>query len=408
MKILITSLYFYPDHSGIALYSSDFALYAKSMGHEVEVITGYSFYPKWKKRKEDRRKLFSVEEYKGIKIFRGYIYVPQNPTTITRVLQEFTFLLSVSVNFFRVRKPDILVSFTTPISIGFLSSLYKKITRCKLCINIQDFQLEAAGSLGMSKQKLFYSILSKLETYSYKNAELITSISDSMIELLKNKKGIPALKIYLWPNWIEVKEYKLALNNKGNFRLANNISSEKKIIAYAGNIGLKQGLEIFIDLADRFKENSSLIFLIIGEGAGKEMLINYAMEKRIDNIHFLPFLNNEEYLRFLNDVDVFFLSQKKTEFDVYFPSKLLGIMVTGKILLLSADKESELHKTILNNNIGLVADYGDMDKLSELLDFALNDDAVINTIQTNARLYAEKFDKEIVISNALNKINKII
>jgi colanic acid biosynthesis glycosyl transferase WcaI len=88
LKILINSLYFYPDHSGIAIYSSDFAFYAKEQGHEVNVITGFSFYPNWKKKVEDRRRFFSKEKINGVNIYRGYTYVPIRPNTVNRLLQE--------------------------------------------------------------------------------------------------------------------------------------------------------------------------------------------------------------------------------------------------------------------------------------------------------------------------------
>ena len=82
MKILVSAMTFAPDHSGIALYSTDFATYAAEQGHEVTVVTGFSWYPKWTKRPEDRRKLFRTDAYKGIKVLRGYLYVPKKVTTI--------------------------------------------------------------------------------------------------------------------------------------------------------------------------------------------------------------------------------------------------------------------------------------------------------------------------------------
>jgi colanic acid biosynthesis glycosyl transferase WcaI len=62
MKLLISSMTFAPDHSGIALYATDFAVYAAEQGHEVTVVTGFSWYPKWEKRPEDKRKLTLIKE----------------------------------------------------------------------------------------------------------------------------------------------------------------------------------------------------------------------------------------------------------------------------------------------------------------------------------------------------------
>lgn len=407
MKILINSLYFYPDHSGIAIYATDFAFYAAEQGHDVEVITGYGFYPQWKKKKEDRRKLFSTEVVKGVKILRGYLYVPAKPSTLKRVLQEFSLLLSSFFNYLRAKRPDAIVVFTTPITLGYFAAFLKRISGAKLLINVQDFQLEAAKSLDMASQGVFFKILQGLEDKSNKRADVVSSISNSMCQLLTENKKLPDNKVYLWPNWINLKDYRIDESRKGNFRKQHNVDSSKTLVAYAGNIGLKQGLEVFIDLANAFKANPKVQFFMIGGGAGSDNLKEYAAKFDLKNVIFLPLLNHEQYLDFLADLDVFFLSQKKTNFDIYFPSKLLGLMATKKLLLLSADKDSELYKTINANRIGLVSDFGDIEKLTELLNEVLVDKDFAKEINNAAEKYVKQFDRDYVLNNVLEKIKSL-
>jgi len=121
----------------------------------------------------------------------------------------------------------------------------------------------------------------------------------------------------------------------------------------------------------------------------------------------LPLLNPEQYLDFLTDLDVFFLSQKKTDFDIYFPSKLLGLMATKKLLLLSADKDSELYKTIKQNNIGLVSEYGDIDSLVGLLKQAIDDKSFAEKVSDAAEKYVKNFDRSYVLDNVLQKITNL-
>lgn len=407
MRIQILSQFFYPDHSGISLYSTEFALYAAEKGHHVEVITGYGFYPQWKKRREDRRRLFSTEYYKKIKILRGYIYVPDRPTTFKRVVHEMSLVLSTLCNFFRAKKPDVIVVFTTPILLGFISVVFKKLYGCRLVLNVQDFQLEAASSLGMTSNKFLFNVLGKLENVSYKHADLVSSISSSMYNLLHFKKGLPASRTFLWPNWIKMEEYLLRETEKGIFRKSQGLDFNDQIIAYAGNIGLKQGLEILIDLADALKDNKAHKFFIIGEGAALPHLIKYAVTKNIQNIFFLPFLNAAEYKHFLNDLDIFFLPQKKTEFDVYFPSKLLGLMAAKKVILISADPESELYKTIEKYNAGLVTEFGDIDNIGKLLVQIVSEPVKSTQIRANAHHYVSQFEREVVLDKILDKIKSL-
>ena len=404
MKIQVLSQSFFPDHSGISLYATEFAFYASEKGHDVEVITGFGFYPHWKKRKEDRRKLFSTE-YKGnVKILRGYIYVPSRPTTFKRIIHEISLVISATLNSFRAKKPDVIVVFTTPILLGYLGVLLKKIYGCKLIINVQDFQLEAAMSLGMAKRKFMFSLLASIEKVSYKHADMVTSISTSMYNILKNNKCLEEEKINLWPNWIERSAYALDEATKGEFRKKHGIKKNEIIIAYAGNVGLKQGLEILIDLAAYYKENSNLKFFIIGDGAALDHLIQYARDKHVENLTFLPLLSSEEYISFLADLDVFFLAQKKTEFDVYFPSKLLGLIAAKKMILLTADKHSELYNTIKFNNIGYTAEYGDISSLKYYIQEILNNIDKCNEIIKNADTYVSQFERDVVLNDVLEKI----
>ena len=407
MKIQVLSQSFYPDHSGISLYATEFASYSSEKGHEVEVITGFGFYPYWKKRKEDRRRLFSTEYKEAVKILRGYIYVPAKPTTFKRVIHEVSLVMSATLNSFRAKKPDVIVVFTTPILLGFLGVILKKIYGCKLIINVQDFQLEAANSLGMAKQKIFFQLLASIEKVSYKHADMVTSISTSMYNILKTNKCLEEQKINLWPNWIQKKDYVVDDSKKGLFREKYDIKKNDIIVAYAGNVGLKQGLEILIDLAAYYKENSNLKFFIIGEGAALEHLTEYADSHRVTNLRFLPLLSSEEYISFLADLDIFFLAQKRTEFDVYFPSKLLGLIAAKKMILLTADKQSELYNTIKSNNIGYTAEYGDINSLKFYIQEILNNIKKCDEIIRNADTYVSQFERDVVLNKVLEKICRI-
>ena len=230
---------FFPDHSGIPLYSSDFAFYAAENGHQVSVVTGFPFYPSWKKRKEDKGVLFRTDHHKNVKIYRGYIYVPAKPTGVKRILQEISFLFFSFINFFRAGKQDVVVLFITPVLLGAMGWFFKKVYGARLIINIQDFQVEAADSLGMLNKLPIVPLMHWFEKRSFKGADVVSSISDGMINILK-QKGVEESKIYLWPNWIDVNEAS-ALGTQGEFRKQFSIPDDKTIVAYAGNVGEKQG-----------------------------------------------------------------------------------------------------------------------------------------------------------------------
>ncbi len=401
MKILVVSLYFNPDHTGIANYANGFATAANKHGHDVQVITGFSFYPHWKKRREDKFTLFRTENTGGIKVLRNYLYVPQKPNTLKRILQEISFLFFATLGLLRVKKPDLIVCFTTPILLGFWSSIVAKIFGSRLLINVQDFQLEAALSLGMAKPTTFTNVLEKIEKTSYRKANYVSSITNSMCDILLGKKEIPAAKILLWPNWINMRDYDLSNIRRGSFREKHQITDDEMVLCYAGNIGLKQGLEVLVEIAGRVRSKRNVLFLIIGNGAALEPLKKAVHEKGIDNIRFLSLLSPEEYLHLLKDIDIFILPQRKTNFDVYFPSKLMGVLVCRVPLLLLADNNSELYKTVKSKQVGTCFEFNDVVRATDfVIDFCPNDPSIVEKVDSGV-IFANEFDEERVINRIL-------
>ncbi len=405
MKLLVSSMTFAPDHSGISLYSTDFATYAAEQGHQVTVVTAFSWYPKWVKRPEDKRKLFRTDFYKGIKVLRGYLYVPKKVTTVTRMLQEISFILFVFLNFLRAGKHDAIVLFTTPINLGLVGVLFRKLWGAKLIINIQDLQLDAAKSLGMVGKLPIVEVMNSIEKYSYKKADLVTSISTAMTDLVK-KKGIKEEKIYLWPNWINVSEANCQ-GTKGEFRKKFPKYADKTIVGYAGNIGIKQGLSVLIDLCKEFEHRDDLVFLIIGQGGDIVNLKAYAQQKQTSNLDFIDFLSQEDYFNFLSDADIVFLSQKKDSGDVYFPSKLLGIMAKEKLIFISADTESEIYKVVTDNKVGASSDFGDIDQMQNMLNKYLHDREHFNSYKSNAYKFVHQYDRAVVLKDLFSQVDKI-
>ncbi len=82
-------------------------------------------------------------------------------------------------------------------------------------------------------------------------------------------------------------------------------------------------------------------------------------------------------------------------------------MAAKKIILLSADKDCELYKTIKRNKIGFVTEYGDIKALEEAVHEILFSPAKREEIKQNAEKYVDNFDRELVLNRVLDKISRI-
>lgn len=362
MKVLVSSINYAPDHAGIGIYSTDFAVYLAEQGDQVCVVTGFPYYPQWKKRAEDAGRCFQRESHRGTDVLRGYLYVPSHGTTLKRFWHELTFCIFAFLNFLRAGRPDVIVLFTPPFFLGTVGILMKWFWRCPLVINIQDLPLDAALSLGMLKQGFLARSMRNLESWIYRCADQIATISPAMLDSVRNK-GIRNSDLLLVPNWIDL-EVSKNLEIQGKFLSEHPQAQGKFTIAYAGNLGTKQGVDMLLYSALELKENESVHFFIIGDGVDKSRLLLLKEELALKNVTFLPFMNPENYQSMLEDVNLIFVAQRSKAGNYFFPSKLLGLMANGKPLLISADINSELAKVIANAGCGLVSPYGNVSELN--------------------------------------------
>lgn len=406
MKILVSSVNFAPDHAGIGIYSTDFPVYLAEQGHEVTMVTGFPYYPQWKKRKEDRRRLFSTEAYKGVRVLRGYLYVPQKVSTLKRLLHEASFCFFAGLNFFRAKKPDAIVIFTPPFFLGFVAVFISKIRRVPLVINIQDLPLDAAMALGMVKSSLLSKFMFSLESWIYRQADQVVSISESMLANVW-AKGVDQSKTKLVPNWVDVASYSQA-SAKGAFLGGHPQVRNKLIIAYAGNLGVKQGVDILIHLAKRVEATPDYHFFIIGDGADKPRLLALADGMELKNVTFLPFMGPTEYRQMLTDVDLIFVAQRSGAGNNFFPSKLLGLMAQSKPLLIAADEDSELGRTVISGGFGLVSSYDDLDGLVGHLERYAKDDGFRASAGRKGLQAVQAFDRNTVLADWVQSIKALV
>ncbi|MGY0426301.1 MAG: glycosyltransferase WbuB, partial [Polaribacter sp.] len=151
-SITIIGINYYPEDTAIGLYTSQLANYYNKKGIEVNVITGFPYYPAWKINSEYKsKKTFYKETSNGINIYRYKQYVPQNPTFFKRILHLLDFSLGAFFNLLKIKETDVvlcIVPFTATI---FLGKILSKLKKAKLWVHIQDFEFDAVSDSNIVK-----------------------------------------------------------------------------------------------------------------------------------------------------------------------------------------------------------------------------------------------------------------
>ena len=92
MKVLILSINYWPEVTGIGAFTTYRAEYLAAAGHDVAVCTTFPYYPEWKVPPGYAGKLTASEQRNGVQILRSYAYIPNPATSLKRILHEASFI----------------------------------------------------------------------------------------------------------------------------------------------------------------------------------------------------------------------------------------------------------------------------------------------------------------------------
>lgn len=400
-KILIIGINYYPEDSAIGLYTTQKAEYLAENGFVVTVITGFPYYPQWKIQKNYKKKSFYLKEtINNVKILRVKQYVPQDPTFSKRILHLMSFSAGSLINLLKVSRPDIVISiipFTTSVVLGWLLKLRY---RSQLWIHIQDFEFDAALDSGLLKKKTnnLLKILLKVEKKLLDKANVVSTISYGMINKLKKKTNTDT---YYLPNWIDISMFTKPLKEKHPY-----LKSEKFKILYSGNIGAKQDWNLFLKFINELKKEKDIEVIVVGEGAEKRNVV-----KRLEEFSFVKHYDLVPYSELpilLSSADLHILFQKTDVIDTVMPSKLLGMMASGKPSIVTGNINTEVARVLKESKGGFYLDGKSVKEIKRHVKFFIENKDLSERTGSNAKIYVNKnFSKNEVLKNLVNRLRNI-
>jgi colanic acid biosynthesis glycosyl transferase WcaI len=332
-------------------------------GHacDTTMLTAFPYYPAWKKRREDQMRIYASEELNGVRVLRCWHYVPSRVNTPKRILHELSFGALSFLRLIFLARPDLLIVVSPPLLAGLLAHFFCLLRGGKYLLHLQDLQPDAAVGLGLVKSSGLIRVLKNLESIAYQGAWRISTISGGMLDILR-KRGVPEAKLRYFPNGTDP----AMPAPKGRFRAVNRFDPEHFLVVYAGNLGVKQGLQHLI-VTMRSVRNPAIQLIICGEGAEKERLLAMATTG-LRNVWFKGVLEPNDYREMLVDADLMVVSLVSGSGTSFFPSKLLSACSAGKPVLAICNIDSELATIVQTNRCGVVVRPGDVEGLAQKLE----------------------------------------
>ncbi len=400
MRILIVGINYAPELTGIGKYSSEMAEYLVAAGHEVRIVTAPPYYPEWRVDDGYVAWHYSKEQRKGVSIWRCPIWVPARPSGLKRLLHLASFALSSMPIMVRqiFWRPNVILVIEPPLFCAPLAWLCAKLSGAKAWLHVQDFEIDAAFDMGILRAPWLHRIVAIAESWLMRRFNKVSTISDNMLERLLIK-GVAPERSLLLPNWVDAREI-FPLPKASSYRAELGIEDNKCVVLYSGNMGEKQGLEILLEAARSLLAESRLLFVLCGAGAARERLMQ--MGAGLHNVRWLPLQPAEKLNELLNLADVHLMPQRADAADLVMPSKVLGMLASGRPVLATAHPGTQLAKMV--SSCGIVVEPGNAQEVARGLLELLHAPQERERLGVEARKAAQAWDKAGVLQGFENQL----
>ena len=398
MRILVCGINYAPDLIGVSKYNTELCEALAARGHQIRIVTAPPYYPEWKIPRPYRSLRYRQELRDGVEIMRAPIYVPANPSGARRLMHHGSFALSSAWPLLASAitwRPDVVLAVAPSLLSAPMALSAARLTGAAAWLHVQDFEIDAAFELGLLRGESARRLLLKMERVLLSGFDRVSTISPRMLRRLE-LKGVASDKIREVRNWVDTETISPGPKQTA-FRTALGLGPNDIVALYSGAMSNKQGLDLLVEAAVMARSSDPRIHLVLcGSGSHKSDLQRLA--DAAVNVHFLDLQPLERLSELLRTADVHVLPQKAQAADLVLPSKLSGMLASGRPVIVMAETGTGLASEAID--AGLLVPPGDAASLAAALVKLANDAETREKLGVAARRRATQFwDQETIISS---------
>jgi glycosyltransferase involved in cell wall biosynthesis len=274
LKIAMISTDYPPLRTSAAVQLRDLAQQFAALGHQaVMIVPSLPASPQpW-----------TVEKAGGIEVLRVAAPPTRSPNLIRRALAEmwlpFAMLRNVRRSPFAATKWDLIVWYSPPIFFGPLIWALRLLSGGRTYLILRDIFPQWAVDLGLVNRGPVYLVLRAIAALQYTVADVIGVQSPSNLAYLWRWARSPRRRVEVLRNWLAV------MPDIGcSIAIKDTALAGRKIFAYIGNMGVAQGMEIFVELMESLRHREDLGFLFVGRGTEFAKLVAQKNSRDLNNV----------------------------------------------------------------------------------------------------------------------------
>jgi len=390
MRIAIIADTFPPLRTSGAVQLRDLSREFVRQGHAVSVLLPET----------NQAENWRLEEIEGLQILRlkaprskdvGYVR-----RTLAELAMPFFMLKNMRKSPLALEQWDGVVWYSPSIFHGPLVRALKKSSNCKSYLIIRDIFPEWAVDMGLMGRGLPYQFFSAIARFQYKVADTIGIQTPGNRIYFRLWSQYPNRRLEILQNWLD-RPAKVPCSIK----VHETQLVGRKVIVYAGNMGVAQGLDIFIDLATKVKNRLDVGFLFVGRGSEAARLKTKAQVLKLEYLVFFDEIDPDEISDLYAQCKAGIVALDPRHKSHNIPGKFLTYMQNGLPVLANVNSGNDLSLMIREEQVGFVCESNRIEELQDSLEKLLLQVETDSQISNRCK---HLFDREFAVETKVKQI----
>jgi len=402
-RVLLITTNYWPEPTGIAVYTTDLAELLQGNDFEISVLTSLPHYPWWKVPKEFSHISEGNSQQNAVKIIRVNHLIPPRMNALIRIRFE----LSLWRNLRKAAKKlvredfDVIVSCIPTVASGVVGKKIAGRLAVPFGLIVQDLSGAGARQSGLRGGALISKVASTVEGSVLKAADSMVVVSPAMRDVVTGL-GVSSSKI------LEISNYsarKIEVVNRGVARNRFGWKSDEFVVIHTGNMGAKQDLENVVETSKVLSRDSKVKILLVGHGNQEDYLKKLC--EALQNISVMGAVADDQYSALLSAADLLLVNERRTQMEMSLPSKLTSYLHSERPVLAAVPKGGATWKFL--DGIAELVEAGKPSLLARAIEDLSQDPEKRKRLASKGLEFAKKnLDAEIGRRKYLDWVNSLI
>ena len=411
MNVLLVYQSFIEKDEGGGIRFNEMLRFWESQGHSTTVLAGMIHHYTGNKPEQYKGKYTYTDHYSDkITVIRCHTAKAYSKGFLGRLGGYFSFVFSsIYAGLFKAKGSfDLLLVTSPPLFVAISAIVISRLRRIPMVFEVRDLWPESAIDTGVVNNKWLIRFSYWFERQVYRMSKRINVLTPAFRDALI-AKGVPPEKIFFIPNAADfsVAEKSLEHFDRQTFR-AEQGWTDKFVALYVGAHGRANHLIQLLDVAEKLKHEEKIRICLVGDGMEKEMLVENAQKRGLNNVQFVPYLPKSEIFKWIKAADVGVACLKKVDtFKTIYSNKTFDYMSCRIPILMCIDGVSRA--LVEESGCGIFAEPENIETITEtLVNFKNTDATTLQEMGERGYQYARQhFDRALLADRYVEELQKV-